>query len=263
MRTAYIYNILHRWIFLLGVVLLIIMNLLSNALPFGGMTMAAISEKYTTLITPAGYAFSIWGVIYTALAIFAYFQLTKGKEIRFYSLVWPYFIVNVFANVTWLIAFQNEWIGLSLVLMLVILGSLIAIMRLFYRLKNALSTTHRYFFQVPFSLYLGWITVATMVNFAVFFVADEMVLFTQSPELYAIILLVIGTLISLYFLMTQQDYIFTFAVVWAYIGIWVVNSESDAVMHTAKFSAIALLAAAVIAFINDRIKVAQYGKSSS
>jgi hypothetical protein len=263
MKTAFIYNFLRRWAFALAVFIVILMNYLSNAVPFGGVTMAEMSARYPTLITPAGYAFSIWGVIYLALAVFAYFQLTRGQNIRFYTLIWPFFMVNALANVLWLLAFQHDLLGVSVLLMLVILGTLIAMMRLFYRLRKSMSTTHRYFFQVPFSLYFGWIAVASMVNFAAFFVSIDLTFLTSRPELFAVMLLAVGALLSLFLLLTQHDYIFNFAVVWAYVAIWVASAESDLVMYMAKFSAIGLLAAAAISFIADRLKVAQYGRQTS
>lgn len=263
MRTAYIYNVLKRWIFVIAVFVLILMNYLSNAIPFGGVNNAEVSAKYDTLITPAGYAFSIWGLIYLSLAIFAVFQLTKGKHIRFYAIIWPLAIVNFIANILWLFAFQNEWLGVSVLLMGVILISLILIMRVFYRVKDALSTTHRYFFQFPFSLYFGWVSVAAIVNIAVFIVSLDISFFMQTPELYAIILLVCGSILGLYFLLAHKDYTYCIAVAWAYVAIWVAHEEASDVMLTAKIASILLVSAAAVHFILDRIRVAQFGNSSS
>jgi hypothetical protein len=263
MRTAYLYNFIKRWIFVFAVFVLILMNFLANAIPFGGETMAEVSAKYPTLITPAGYAFSIWGIIYLTLAVFALFQLFKGKEIRFYKLVWPYFLINAGANCLWLVAFQNEWFTLSIALMAVILISLIAIFKLFYRLKKILGTTHRYFFQVPFSLYFGWVSIASIVNVAVWFVAMDVQPILRIDEILSVSVLVFGALIGLWILITQKDFIFNFALVWAFVAIWAGQDEVMPVIHAAKFSAIGLTAAMIIRFIGDRVKVAQYGKSTS
>ncbi len=263
MRTAYIYNVLKRWIFVFAVFVLILMNYLSNAIPIGGISMAELSAKYDTLITPAGYAFSIWGLIYLSLAIFAVFQLTKGKNIRFYAIIWPLAITNFVANMLWLFAFQHEWLGVSVLLMGVILVTLILIMRVFYRVKDALSTTHRYFFQFPFSLYFGWISVAAMVNVAVYIVAQDIAFFMQTPELYAIILLVAGSMLGLFFLLAYKDYTYCLVVAWAYVSIWVAHEEASDVMLTAKIASIVLVSAAAVHFILDRIRVAQYGNSAS
>lgn len=263
MKTAYIYTIVQRWAFLAAVVLLIVLNFLSTSIPFGGQTVAEVSNEFKTLITPAGYAFSIWGLIYLTLLVFAVFQLNKGKSIRFFKLVFPYFIVNVVSNVVWLIAFQHELIGLSVLVMMVTLGTLVIIFRYFYRLGKFLSTTHRYFFQVPFSLYFGWITIASIVNVAVYLSSLNLPLFENSAELFSIVMLIIGAALGLFILFSKKDYIYTFVLVWAYVAIWIEQSETISVMNTAKFAAIAMLAAIAIQFVSERLKVAQYRSTAS
>lgn len=261
MRTAYIYTIVQRWVFLAAVIVLIVLNFLSNSIPFGGQTVAQVNATYPSLITPAAYAFTIWGLIYLTLAIFAVFQLNKGKHLRLFRLVFPYFLLNVISNIFWLIAFQHEWIGLSVLIMAITLGTLIVIFKYFYRLHGSLSTTHRYFFQVPFSLYFGWISVAFVVNLAAFLNTLNIGFFNASQEVFAVIVLIIGALVGLYILLSKNDYIYLGAMVWAYIAIWMAQVDNPWVMNTAKFSAFAMILVAIIQFITDRIKVAQYGSS--
>ncbi len=259
MKTAFIYSIVKRWAFVLAVLLIIVMNFLSNAIPFGGNTMAEISNKYQTLITPAGYAFAIWGLIYLTLAVFAFFQLTKGKEVRFYKLVWPYFLVNAVANVLWLLAFQNEHIGFSVLIMAIILATLIAIFRLFYRLQRSLGTTRRYFFQVPFSMYFGWICVASIVNVAAYLKSISLPALENIEPLLAMVMIIIAAVLGLTVLIAKKDYVFALTVVWALFGIWIGQQDTAIVMNTAKFSAFAVLATCGIQFLADRIKVSNYG----
>lgn len=263
MKTAYIYTIVQRWVFLAAVIILIVLNYLSASIPFGGQTVAEVSNEFKTLLTPAGYAFSIWGLIYLTLLVFAVFQLNKGKSIRFFRLVFPYFLVNVASNVLWLIAFQHELLGLSVALMLVTLGTLIIVFNYFYRLRKALSTTHRYFFQVPFSLYFGWITIASILNIAAFLSSLNIAALESSAEIVSLIMLILGSIIGLYILFSKKDYIYTSVLVWAYVAIWVEQSDTPVVMNTAKIAAIAMLAAIAIQFITDRIKVAQYRSTAS
>lgn len=263
MRTAFTYPFTKRWLFVVAVVFVIFMNYLSNALPFGGMTNAQISAAYPTLITPAGYAFSIWGIIYLTLAVFAFFQLRKGKEVRLYRLIWPYFMVNVLANSFWLVAFQNEWFVVSVAVMAVLLGTLIGMFRIFYRLRRALSTTHRYFFHVPFGIYFAWVSVASIVNVAVALVALDVSFFIGAEELWAAVMLVTGFGIAVFFLVTRKDYIYALTFVWAYTAIMFAHMDVDLVRYPAKFGAIGLLVVSASLFIADRIKVAQYGRSNS
>lgn len=262
MKTAFIYSIVKRWAFVLGLAFILLMNYLSTAIPFGGMTNADVSAAYPTLITPAGYAFAIWGVIYLTLAFFGFFQLRKGRNIRFYNMIWPYFMVNAVANGLWLLAFQHELLGASVVIMAVLLITLILIFRLFYRFKKVLSTTHRYFFHVPFGIYFGWISVASILNVSVWLTSLNLSFFTGAEELWALIMLIIGFGLALFMLLSQKDYIYALTFVWAYVAIMVAHMDVDMVRYPAKIGAIILSASAVILFVADRIKIAQYGQSS-
>jgi tryptophan-rich sensory protein len=261
MRTAYTNDIVKRASFILAVFVLIVVNALSNIIPFGGNTNADISAKYPTLITPKGYAFSIWGVIYLTLAVFAVWQFFKGKEVRFYKMIWPYFMINVVANCLWLVAFQNEWLIVSLALMAVILITLISIFKIFYRLKNALGTTRRFFFHVPFGLYFGWVSLAAVVNAAVAFSSFELPLFENNEGLFALIAIAVATGLALTLAITQNDYIYGFAVLWGLVAIFIKQMDEPLAMNAAKFGAIVLIAGMVFTFARDRIKVAKYGRS--
>lgn len=263
MKTAYVYPFTKRWGFLLGLVVLLVMNYLSNAIPIGGMTNADVSARYPTLITPAGYAFAIWGLIYGALIVFGIFQLTRGKHIRFYNLIWPYFMLNVVANSLWLVAFQNEWFIASLVLMAALVFSLAAMFRIFYRIKRGLSTTHRFFFHVPFGIYFGWVSVAGIVNVAVALTAYEVEFFLAAPELWAAVTLTVGFVLAMFFLLSQKDFIFPLTVIWAYVAIMLAHYDVDAVRYTAKVAAIILAGATAVKFAVDRLRIGRYGRSSS
>lgn len=260
MRTAFEYNIVKRWLFLGAVVFVIAMNYLSTALPIGGQTNAEVSAKFPTLITPAGYAFAIWGVIYLTLLIFSFFQFQKAREIRFYNIIWPYFLVSCAANVLWLVCFQNEWLVLSLLCMAVLVWSLFVVFKSFYRVRPLLNTTHRFFFQVPFSMYFGWVSVAAIVNTAVVIKWAELSYFLNSEPLFATLMLLVAFGLAMYMLFANKDYVYTLTVVWALVAIWVANTDERLVEAIAKISAIVLLAMCVILFINDRVKVAQYGR---
>lgn len=262
MKTAFVYSIVKRWSFILGLVFIVVMNYLSTALPFGGMSNADISAAYPTLITPSGYAFAIWGVIYSALIVFAYFQLMKGSNVRFFKLIWPYFMINALANGLWLLAFQNEWFGVSVIIMGVLLGTLIAIFRLFYRLKDALGTTHRFFFHVPFGIYFGWVCVASIVNVAVLLTAYDLQFFTDAPELWSLIMLSAGFLIAMALLIVHKDYIVALTFVWAYVAIMLAHMDVDMVRYPAKLGAIVLATTSIVLFVADRLKVGQYGRSN-
>ncbi len=223
--------------------------------------MAEVSSKYATLITPAGYAFSIWGVIYLTLAVFAGFQFFNGKEVRFYKLIWPYFLINVAANSLWLVAFQNEAFAVSVALMAVILLTLVSIFKIFYRLKRMMGTTHRYFFHVPFGLYFGWVCVATIVNIAVALQSYQIAFFTANEGLFAILAIAVATVLALVIVIAQKDFIFSFAVLWGLVAIYFNQIDEAVIGYTSKIASIVLIASMIIRFVMDRAKLARYGRS--
>jgi benzodiazapine receptor len=143
-------------------------NYLANALPIGGRTTGQISDAYPTLFTPAGYTFAIWGVIYLLLIGFVIRQAwpsdRDGRALA--QIDWP-FRINCLANASWIVAWHYDFLVLSLVFMIVILWSLA-------RIVGVLRTDHEVqrgwsylLIGLPFSVYFGWISVATIANVSV------------------------------------------------------------------------------------------------
>ncbi len=260
MRQVYIYDIKKRWAFVLATILIALTHLYA-ILPGSGATMAHVLEAHPTFITPAGYAYAIWAVILFTLLVFAYFQLTRGKELRFYRLVWPYFIVGAVSHVFWVLAFQSELFGLALVFIACLAVSLAVMQRLYYRLKRTMNTTHRYFFKVPFSMYFAWVSILVPVNLFIFLSEIDSGLFARFESLFAIASLAAVAIYAGMVLIRRSDYVYPLAVVWIYVAIWVVGPESAGSLHTAKFSAILLAALMLVIFVKDRVEVARYGKS--
>ncbi len=261
MRTVFVYSIYHRVAFVIGLAYVILMNYLANAIPFGGQTTADISNLHPTLITPAGYAFSIWGLIYLSFAVFAYYQLRRGKDVRFFRMAWPWAILNFIANGLWLLAFQNEWFAISVVLMLFMLFTLFQIFRMFYRLKRAISTTNRFFFQVPFSIYFGWLSIASVVNVAVWLKTLNNASIADGELMIALIMLTVAATLGLLLVLRFQDYIYALTIVWALVAIWQNPSSIEVVANYSKVAAFVLAGFILGIFVMDRIKVAQYGRT--
>lgn len=166
-------TIMKKWLPLfngLALVGVLVMNYLATALPIAGRTPAEVSDMFPTLFTPAGFTFSIWGIIYLLLIGFA------GYQIRFFNKALPaflektgwLFVLSCAANAGWLLAFHHLQIGLSLFIMLVLLGSLVAIYLGLNDGPTRPSAAERWLVRLPFSIYLGWITVATIANTSIF-----------------------------------------------------------------------------------------------
>ena len=133
----------------------ILVNGLATGIPLAGRTTKEISDMYPTLFTPAALTFSIWGVIYIALIVFSVYSFKKELSTK----VVVTYIISACLNMLWIVLWHNLRIVSSVVIMLGLLGSLI------YLYRNIRSEVS--YFKVPISLYLGWITVATVANIAV------------------------------------------------------------------------------------------------
>jgi len=135
-------------------------NYLATALPLGGRSTGAISDNYPNLFAPAGYAFAIWGLIYALLAIYVVYQCLQKQDILT-TRINRFFIFNALFNASWLFAWHYDVIWLSVIIMLGLLITLIKIADILR--QSALTPKERLMVRLPFSIYFGWITVATML----------------------------------------------------------------------------------------------------
>jgi benzodiazapine receptor len=202
-------------------------NTVASTVGINGRLTGALSDGIPNLFVPAGLTFSIWGVIYLLLLLFAGAQargLFSGgpggpnapEETR--RIGWL-FALSSAANVGWLFWWHYELVGLSVLAMLVILGSLLAI---YLRLGTGLTragSAQRWFFRVPFSVYLGWITVATIANVTAFLVKAGWNGFGLRPEVWAAAVVAAAALITLAVLATRRDAGYGLVVLWALSGI--------------------------------------------
>ncbi|HUX47758.1 MAG TPA: tryptophan-rich sensory protein, partial [Dehalococcoidia bacterium] len=154
---------------LLGFLGTVVVNGLAIILPINNKTTAYLSDQYPNLFTPAGLTFAIWGLIYVLLAIFVIYQLIPSvrrdaQKIDFVQRIGPLFFISCIANIGWIYAWHYEMVSLSLVLMLILFGSLLAIYLRLNIGKSEAPKTEKYLVHLPFSVYLGWITIATIAN---------------------------------------------------------------------------------------------------
>jgi hypothetical protein len=143
----------------------IVVNVLANALPIAGKTTGQVSDKYFSLFTPAGLTFSIWGLIYMALIAFAIYQaLPAQRDNESLARIGVFFKVSCVANALWLVLWHLEWLVPSLMMMVLLLATLVRIYGLLEIPSRAAATGRQWLVEAPFSLYLGWISVATIAN---------------------------------------------------------------------------------------------------
>ncbi len=211
--------------------LMIVVNALANILPINGNNTGEVSNAYPNLFAPAAITFSIWGLIYALLAAytlyqFGLFQKDHGKSrAELFKKIGTYFSLTSVANILWIFSWHYRLIGLSLLLMLVILFYLIKIADLLR--KQKFSSKETFFIKVPFSIYFGWITVATIANVTTFLVSLNWNGFGLPDQLWTIIILLVGAAIGILRTIKDKNIFYGVVLIWAYFGILVKHTAVD------------------------------------
>ena len=209
---------------LLGLLGVLVVNALANALPINGVTTGELSDLYPNLFVPAGLTFSIWGVIYALLILFIIYQLLSviKKTPQGYSFtgqIGIFFFISCIANIGWIFAWHYMTLPLSLVLMLLLLGSLITIYVRLHIGRSGAPNSERYMVHLPFSIYLGWITIATIANVTALLVDAGWNNFGLGEQFWAVLVIAVGIAITMIFLFTRRDIFYALVVDWALLGI--------------------------------------------
>jgi tryptophan-rich sensory protein len=232
----------------------VFVNYASATFLFGDQDTGDVSDKYSTLFTPAGYAFSIWGLIYLALGVYVAYQAFWARpDETLYDRLAPWLMVNLVANSLWLPTFQYELIALSVIFMLIILGTLIQLQIMLTK-DTTLPTRERAGVRVPFSLYLGWISVATITNLAVFVKYSGWEIPDASESTWVVIMAVVGALLAFLIARATRDWIYPLVFVWAYVAIAVKQSDNELIYPVTLGLAAALAVLGVVTLIRDQRK---------
>ena len=228
--------------------LTLLTNWLATTGTLGGLSTQEIATRYPIYFLPANFTFSIWGVIYLALGAYTIYQAlpSQREQPRQRAVGWLVALTGLF-NSLWLVAFQNTWFAASMLAMLALLVTLIVIyLRLDVGHRSGNITT-RALVTLPFSLYLGWITVATIANASYVLYDAGWNGFGIPGETWAVIMLLVAAALTLYIMATRGDIVYLLVVVWAYYGIWVRQSDAAAqVAVVAGIAGLVLVAAALI-----------------
>ncbi len=186
----------------------------------GGVNTADISNANPTLITPAGYTFSIWGVIYVLLGVFVIYQALpsqKGKDFQ-RKIGWLFVLSSIF-NIAWIFLWQYEQLVISAVLIFLLLLSLIAIYLRLNIGRGSVPLRERLAVHLPFSVYLGWLAIATIADVTVTLVSLNWDGFGVAAATWALIIAIIALLITLLVIATRRDIGFSLVIIWAFGGI--------------------------------------------
>jgi len=221
----------------------ITINILANALPFNGQNTGAISDRFNVYFVPAGYVFSIWGLIYIGLLTYAIYQaLPAQKENPHLQATGWWVVLGGLANSTWIFLWHYEQFAWTLVAMLVLLASLIITYLRLGISKTKVSTTENWLVRIPFSIYLGWITVATIANISdvLDYVKWNQLGISDGTWMLAILFAVV--IIAALMIFTRRDVAYTAVILWALAGIGV-KYPQQGIVTTGIWSAFGLIAA--------------------
>lgn len=206
--------------------LMVAVNILANALPLNGTSTGDVSDAYSNLFAPAGYAFSIWGVIYLLLGLHVLYQFGlfhtasqgTGRAELLNKVGW-YFSISSLANTAWVFAWHYDLIAVSVALIVVILICLAAVSQTVRAADPPLRD--RLFVGVPFSVYFGWTTVATVANVTVLLVSLDWDGFGVADSDWTIAVLLLAMAIGTATMLRNRDIAYGLVLIWAYVAILV------------------------------------------
>ncbi|MEQ8702957.1 MAG: tryptophan-rich sensory protein [Phaeodactylibacter sp.] len=230
---------------LLGFILVITLNVLANALPINGMTTGELSALYPNRFVPAGFTFGIWGVIYLALLGFIIFQFfRKARPVTEAIGVW--FFISCLANASWILAWHYQLTLIALALMLVLLFSLIKI----YIHVKPFDLSANWAAKVPFQLYLGWISVATIANTTAVLVDSGWQGGPFSETTWAAVMVGVATIAGLFFATRFRDLLYNGVLLWAFYGIYARQAEGGILQTTLIIASVLLLIGVIYGLVS-------------
>jgi translocator protein len=221
----------------LGLLLVVIVNALANILPLNGQTTGEISNRLNVLFTPAGYVFSIWGLIYLLLFIWVLRQLPKNRRnLPLYQSTSGLFLLTCMLNILWIFLWHYEYFFYTVLVMIAFLITLIFL----YKIVKSFHPPK--IDVIPISIYLGWVSVALIANISYYLVYIQWNGWGISQVVWAVIMLWVAALLAGIFYMKEKDPYYVLVFIWALIGIGVKNQDSfPSVSYVSYVLSIALL----------------------
>ena len=246
-----------NWILFLSVILV---NALANILPINGYNTGQVSEFYPNYFVPAGFTFSIWGIIYLLFFVYTialtYYTINAGKFPKiqqYFNKVTPLYLATCILNCAWIFAWHYLQVELSVVIMLFFLAALCKIFIEANKFTESLTPTQSFLLITPFTIYLGWISVATIANFTALLVKLSWDGFGMDPIYWSSLMIFIAITLGLLFLFKYGAIGFTAVIAWA---LWGINARQGKVEIINIFSNAGLLflLGAIVFFILRKFK---------
>jgi hypothetical protein len=234
---------------------MVVVNFLANGLPINNRSTGDISDAYPNIFAPAGPAFSIWGLIYLLLGAYVVYQFVrKGQKTEtLINKINPYFIATSLANISWIFAWHYDYIGLSVLIMVVLLLLLIKIANIL-RIEHFTSLS-KILIKTPFSIYFGWITVASIANITVFLVSIDWNRFGIADFVWTSIILLVGAIIGILRMRKDNNIAYGAVLVWAYS--WILFKHISVSGFNGQYpSIIATVIVCLVLFLYFLLKIA-------
>lgn len=243
---------------IIGFIMVIVLNALANIIPINGKNTGELSDAIPNLFVPAGITFSVWSVIYALLFLFTAYQgwnigKRKKENVPFLEKIGYLWFINALANSLWILAWHYQQVELSMALMVVIFITLLAIyLKLgIGKSSETISKQEKWFVHLAFSVYIGWITVATIANVTAVIVVNRPVASMEflgiSDVIWTILVIIVGAIIGGLVVLTRKDIGYGAVIVWAYLGIIIKRLEpawipQPGIVLTALISIVAIAA---------------------
>lgn len=240
-------NTVRQGAVVLTVAITLVINILADALPINHLGTGTISDMFHVYFVPAGYVFSIWGLIYIGLIAYAVYQAlpAQRENPRLQSTGWWIALGGV-ANSAWIFLWHYELFAWTLVAMLILLATLIVT---YLRLgigRSKVATSETWAVRVPFSIYLGWITVATVANVSDVLSNLQWSGWGISAETWMVVVLAAVFVIALLMNLTRRDIAYALVLLWALAGI-AVKFPSQGLVTVAVWTTFGLVALSLVA----------------
>jgi hypothetical protein len=236
-----------------SVVLALTVNILASVLPLNGQNTGEISDRFQVYFVPAGYVFAIWGVIYIGWIAFAIYQFlpAQRENPRLQNLGYLFALSGVF-NAAWLFCWHYNQFGLSVIVMLALLATLIGSYLKLDVGRAPVSAVERWCVDLPFSVYLGWISVATVANISDWLFLINWNGFGIPAQAWAAIMIAVASLLGLLMALTRRDSGYLFVLVWSFAGIALKQAEFVLVATSAWLAVAFALGLAIYSIIQRR-----------
>ncbi|REJ78111.1 MAG: hypothetical protein DWQ47_17345 [Acidobacteria bacterium] len=228
----------------------IVFNYLAATGTLNDTDTGAVSDKYPVQITPAGYAFSIWSLIYVGLLAFTIYQaLPSRKDDEFFAKLRVPFILNSLLNCAWLVAWHYEFLALTVVLMFGILTTLLFIS---IRVSTADTVSQVLAVRAPFNLYFGWITVASIVNVSIFLTSAGLDPGSGFGTYAGTLLILVAAALGTFVRFRLNAFAYAMAIAWGVTAIAIEQSGNTPIVVAAAVAVVVLLFAALWGLVKDR-----------